>query len=50
METVAAGMVVLVTVKLDVSEAAIVNIVNGLDVTKYSSEMVTYQENQMNNL
>lgn len=47
---VAAGMVVLVTVKLDVSKAAIVNIVNGLDVTKYSPEMVTYQENHMNNL
>ena len=39
METVAAGMVVLVAIKLDVSEAAIVNIiVNGLDVTKYLSE------------
>ena len=43
METVAAGMVVLVAIKLDVSEAAIVNIiVNGLDVTKYSSEMIDY--------
>ena len=41
METVAAGMVVLVGIKLDVSEAAIVNIiVNGLDMTKYSSEMI----------
>ena len=50
METVAAGMVVLVTVELDVSKPAIVNVVNGLDVTKYSSEMIAYQENHMNNL